>query len=172
MTADPTSYFSPPVRPVIDYEPPARAISHNPSSARPRQPGTPSRPVPAHRPPPAALPAGLRPIAAFADNALRRVLEVVDGRRAAAHLHQLLAPELVDSVRSAGTAGAAPAAGAGAAVLQRVRVQPHGPDDPPTAAEVFGTYRRGHRVHALACRIQRTPGASGPGWQVIALHIG
>jgi hypothetical protein len=33
---------------------------------------------------------------------------------------------------------------------------------------VFGTYSRGPRVHAIACRIEQVAGR----WQVVALHIG
>jgi hypothetical protein len=39
---------------------------------------------------------------------------------------------------------------------------------PGTAAEVFGSYSRGRRVHAIACRIEQVAGR----WQVVALHIG
>ncbi|WP_308417640.1 Rv3235 family protein, partial [Mycobacterium celatum] len=38
-----------------------------------------------------------------------------------------------------------------------------------TAAEVFGTYSRGHRVHAVACRVERQADTR---WQLVALHIG
>ncbi len=115
------------------------------------------------------LPPALRAVTAFADAALRRVLEVVDLRRPAAHLYPLLAPGLVDSVLSVHRA--APAR-TGVATLQRVRAQLVGPDDPPGAAEVFGTYRRGGRIHAVAGRVQRVPAGTGPGWQMVALHIG
>jgi hypothetical protein len=36
------------------------------------------------------------------------------------------------------------------------------------AAEVFGSYSRGQRMHAIACRIELFDGR----WQVVALHIG
>jgi hypothetical protein len=117
----------------------------------------------------------MRAAAVFADAALRRVLEVIDRRRPAAQLRPLLAPSLVDSVLSAGRA----LAGAGseaAAVLRRMRVQPAGRHDPDTlefdAAEVFGTYSRGDRIHAIACRVEQLPTATGPRWLVVALHIG
>nr|WP_293350787.1 Rv3235 family protein [Mycobacterium sp.] len=111
--------------------------------------------------------AQLRQAAAFADAALRRVLEVIDRRRPAAQLRGLLAPSLVDSVVAVGrsTAGHAPD---GAAVLRRMRLQPAGHREPDSAAEVFGSYSRGHRVHAIACRVER----AGPRWTVVALHIG
>ncbi len=105
----------------------------------------------------------MRQAAVFADAALRRVLEVIDRRRPAAQLGSVLAPCLVESVLSVSRA----AAGApGAAVLRRMRVQPALGDG---AAEVFGTFSRGARVHAIACRVEQLP----PGrWLVVALHIG
>jgi hypothetical protein len=109
--------------------------------------------------------APMRQAACFADAALRRVLEVLDRRRPVAQLRGLLAPGLVDSVLSANrfTAG-----GDGAAVLRGLRLQPVGAPSRLTAAEVFGSYSRAGRVHAIACRIERTGGR----WQVVALHIG
>lgn len=107
--------------------------------------------------------------AAFADAALRRVLEVIDRRRPAAQLRPLLAPGLVDSVVSVGRAGHAPGHN-GAAVLRRMRLQPAGHRDPDTAAEVFGSYSRGDRIHAIACRVERV--SAGAGWLMVALHIG
>lgn len=105
----------------------------------------------------------MRQAAAFADAALRRVLEVIDRRRPAAQLAAVLAPELVDSVLAVSRAAAATQ---GAAVLRRMRIQPAFGDD---AAEVFGSYSRGERVHAIACRVEHL--ASGR-WLVAALHIG
>ena len=35
--------------------------------------------------------------------------------------------------------------------------------------EVFGSYTRGQRVHAIACRIEKRDAGR---WQVVALHIG
>jgi hypothetical protein len=111
--------------------------------------------------------AQLRQAAAFADAALRRVLEVIDRRRPAAQLRGLLAPGLVDSVVAVGRSAAGHAV-EGAAVLRRMRLQPAGLREPDSAAEVFGSYSRGHRVHAIACRVERI----GPRWTVVALHIG
>ncbi|MGA9491242.1 MAG: Rv3235 family protein [Mycobacterium sp.] len=108
--------------------------------------------------------ASTRRAAAFADAALRRVLEVIDRRRPIAQLNGLLAAGLVDSVLSANRAAGGHD---GVAVLRRVRLQAVGGDD--RAAEVFGSYSRGHRVHAIACRIEL---ATAGRWQVIALHIG
>ncbi|MGE2816976.1 Rv3235 family protein [Mycobacterium heidelbergense] len=106
----------------------------------------------------------MRQAAIFADAALRRVLEVIDRRRPPAQLRPLLAPSLVDSVESVRRA---PAAHTGAAVLRRMRLQPVG--RPATAAEVFGCYSRGERMHAIACRVEQIAGAR---WLLVALHIG
>jgi hypothetical protein len=120
--------------------------------------------------------AQMRQAANFADAALRRVLEVIDRRRPAAQLNPLLAPSLVDSVVAVGRSAAGHAAGhQGAAVLRRMRLQPAGHRDPETAAEVFGSYSRGSRIHAIACRVEQRPagaGSTGTRWMVVALHIG
>lgn len=106
----------------------------------------------------------MRQAAIFADAALRRVLEVIDRRRPLAQLRPLLAPSLVDSVHSVCRALAGQE---GAAVLRRMRLQPVG--NPATAAEIFGCYSRGDRIHAIACRVDQMPGNR---WLVVALHIG
>ncbi len=113
----------------------------------------------------------MRQAAAFADAALRRVLEVLDRRRPVGQLHGLLAAGLVDSVLCANrfTPGRLAADAAAAAVLGRLRLQAVGAPDRFAAAEVFGSYRRGRRIHAIACRIERVAGGR---WQVVALHIG
>ena len=113
--------------------------------------------------------AQMRQAAIFADGALRRVLEVIDRRRPAAQLRPLLTPSLVESV---GSVGHSAAGHAGAAVLRRVRVQPAGHRDPEAAAEVSGSYSRGNRIHAIACRVERVPAGAGARWLVVALHIG
>jgi hypothetical protein len=107
----------------------------------------------------------VRQAALFADAALRRVLEVIDRRRPVAQLQGLLAAGLVDSVLSANRA----AGRDGAAVLRRLRLQALGPVDRPAAAEVFGTYSRGRRIRAIACRVE--PVGTNR-WQLVALHIG
>ncbi|OBJ53297.1 Rv3235 family protein [Mycobacterium asiaticum] len=148
------------VTPVIDYEPPTRAVPRgqpSPPNPRTRRGSRTSSSALSQAP----LAPQTRRAAAFADGALRRVLEVIDRRRPAAQLGAVLAPGLIDSVlsvsRSLGTA-------TGAAVLRRMHVQPAG----DRAAEVFGTYSRGHRVHAIACRVEQLPDR----WLVVALHIG
>lgn len=159
------------VRPVVDYEPPARDVRRRqPPSAAPVRCPTPriTRRPPLPQPG-AGLPPALRSAAVFAEAALRRVLEVIDRRRSASQLHGLLAAGLVDSVVARNRTGAGQAT---VAVLRRVRLQPVNRRDPgglPVAAEVFGTYSRGQRIHAVACRVEQI---SADQWQVVALHIG
>ncbi|OBG40707.1 hypothetical protein A5672_13630 [Mycobacterium alsense] len=170
------------VTPVVDYEPPRRDVPpcRQPSHAALRRrarasprgcPAPPDRPVGAPAAAPAAASAPMRQAAVFADAALRRVLEVIDRRRPAAQLRPLLAPGLVDSVVSLGRGPAGQARAA--AVLRRTRLQPAGHRDPGSAAEVFGSFSRGERVHAIACRVERVrTGAGRARWLVVALHIG
>jgi hypothetical protein len=174
------------VMPVAEYEPPTRNVQNvpqcRPSSHAtlrcriPRGPGQLGDPHPQAATTAHVMSPPMRQAAMFADAALRRVLEVIDRRRPAAQLRPLLAPSLVDSVLAAGRALVGSGAGSeAAAVLRRMRVQPVGRHDPDTAAEVFGTYSRGDRIHAIACRVEQLPaGNSGTGarWQVVALHIG
>lgn len=112
----------------------------------------------------------LRQAAVFADAALRRVLEVIDRRRPAAQLTPLLAPSLVDSVAAVDRSAAG--AHRGAAVLRRMRLQAAGHRDRDSAAEVFGSYSRGNRIHAIACRVEQVDAAGATRWMVVALHIG
>ena len=147
---------------MVDYEPPAfggAPVLPPVTALRPRA----QLPVQ-----PAARPAGPDPhaAAAFADAALRRVLEVIDRRRPLTQLRTLLAAGLVDSLLT----GAVRGAEGGPARLRRVIAQMSRPDG--TAAEVVGHYARGERVHAIACRIEQVPCATGPRWQVVALHLG
>lgn len=154
-TADRTPFA---VTPVVDCEPPARDVRQcRPSPRIPRRRDHVSQ----RHPPAPAMSTPMRQAAAFADAALRRVLEVIDRRRPIAQLHGLLAAELVDSVLSANRRGGRPD---GVAVLRRIRLQPSG----LAAAEVFGSYSRGPRTHAIACRVEQLAGR----WQVVALHIG
>ncbi len=176
------------VMPVIDYEPPpqdvprtrnipaCRPSSHAPS--RRRTPPAPRRPYlrqPGTQPTAPSIEAGnvmsapMRQAAIFADAALRRVLEVIDRRRPAAQLRPMLAPTLVDSVVALGRTATGQH---GAAVVRRMRLQPAGHRDPETAAEVFGCYSRGDRIHAIACRVEQVPAGGTTRWLVVALHIG
>ncbi|MCA2321660.1 hypothetical protein JF732_17725 [Mycobacterium intracellulare] len=169
--------------PVVDYEPETRDVPRTVPSCRPssrtplRRRGGHATPRPytgqLSRAPAPVMSARMRQAATFADAALRRVLEVIDRRRPAAQLHPLLSPSLVDSVVAVGRSVAGRAPGhAGAAVLRRMRLQPAGHRDPDAAAEVFGSYSRGNRVHAIACRVEQVGAASGARWMVVALHIG
>jgi uncharacterized protein DUF6459 len=171
------------VMPVAQYEPPTRDVQNVPqcrpsshATLRRRTPRAPGQRGNPHPQAATAMSPSMRQAAIFADAALRRVLEVIDRRRPSAQLRPLLAPSLVDSVLSAGWALVGSGAGSeAAAVLRRMRVQPVGRHDPDTAAEVFGTYSRGDRIHAIACRVEQLPaGNSGTGtrWLVVALHIG
>jgi Family of unknown function (DUF6459) len=163
--------------PVVDYEPPARDVRRcrPPTTAALRRPNTHVQQRFSGRSAAAGgsstMSAPMRQAACFADAALRRVLEVLDRRRPVAQLHGLLAAGLVDSVLCANrfTAGRLAADHGAAAVLRRLRLQAVGPPDRVAAAEVFGSYSRGRRIHAIACRIERVAGGR---WQVVALHIG
>lgn len=160
------------VIPVVDYEPPARDVRHfrPPSRTALRQPNTHVQQRHSGREAVASgsstMSATHRQAACFADAALRRVLEAIDHRRPVAQLRGLLAAGLVDSVLCANRFATGHD---GAAVLRRLRLQAVGAPDRFAAAEVFGSYSRGRRVHAVACRIERVAGGR---WQVVALHIG
>ncbi len=105
----------------------------------------------------------MRQAAAFADAALRRVLEVIDRRRPIAQLNGLLAAGLVDSVLSANRQAGSQD---GVAVLRRVRLQPVSGRSPRRRCSAATA--AGSRMHAIACRIEQCAGR----WQVVALHIG
>lgn len=149
------------VSPVVDYEPP---LFGGPPVLPPVT--VTRRLPPAAPPPPPQQPVDdtrAKAAAAFADAALRRVLEVLERRRPIAQLRPLLAPGLVDSLLSMAGRSAP-----GVARLRRVRAQVAGQH----AAEVAASYSRGERVHAIACRLEQEPTPTGPRWRVVALHIG
>lgn len=157
-----------PVSPIVDYEPAPLALG---ATCRPPNPAALHRstPRPMLRAPVADRPARELPppraAAVFADAALRRVLEVADRRRPAAALRTLLTPTVTDTV----TALSRIPSREGAAVLRRVRVRTAVlTDGEASAAEVFGTYTRGRRVHALAGRIEIVDGR----WRMVALQLG
>jgi hypothetical protein len=168
--------IQPAVTPIADYEPPAdRGAAGLPAiSAQP--PPTVGQPAPAQP----GRGSGntdhsARAAAIFADAALRRVLEVIDRRRSLAQLRPLLDGALVDTLLPAarhgdGVGSARHGDGVGSARLRRVRAQSVRADG--TAAEVAANYTRGERVHAIACRVEQITGATGPRWQVVALHLG
>jgi hypothetical protein len=145
--------------PIIDCEPPPVGITACPPPSpaalhrrTTRHVGQRSRPV-------SGQPLPSHAAVAFADAALRRVLEVVDRRRPIAQLRPMLAPALIDSVtaltRATHTA---------AATLRRVRVRMVDGH----AAEVFASYTRANRVRAIAGRIERVDDR----WRIVALQIG
>lgn len=157
-----TDPATPTVSPVLGYEPSAFG---GPPTLPPITVLQRRRLRPAAPPRGAAVPDNTA-AAAFADAALRRVLEVIDRRRPLAQLRPLLAAGLVESLLAA----PAPRAGGSPARLRRVLAQPCRPDG--RAAEVAANYIRGNRVHAIACRIEQLPTPTGPRWQVVALHMG
>lgn len=150
----------PAVTPIVDYEPPAFGGPPDPppvSAPRPRRTALRSvQPSPTEQ-------ARARAAAAFAEAALRRVLEVIDRRRPPGQIRPLLAAGLLDSLPAG-------AVGDGAARLRRVVAQIS--DSRGTAAEVAASYSRGGRFGAIACRIEMLGTPSEPRWQLVALHIG
>jgi len=153
-----TSFTSP----IIDYEPPPIGVTPCPPpspAALHRRTPRPLRPVALH--PVVSEPVPPRAAVVFADAALRRVLEIVDRRRPIAQLRPLIAPALIDTVialaRSPHTASA---------TLRRVRLRVV--DGDGEAAEVFATYTRAGRVHAIAARVEMFRGR----WQIVALQVG
>ena len=159
------------VVPVADYEPP-------PLSTKPYSP-PPMLRRPARRP----LHAVPRPVTqeeagaatAFADVALRGVLEVLDGRRPLAQLRPLLGDRLTKvmfaMVTPNGSSAPSPLRPNGSsAVLRRVRLRLVDPDG--DAAEVFATYSRAERIRAIAARIERSYVRGRRRWQLVAVQVG
>lgn len=104
----------------------------------------------------------------FANFAVRLVLEVGEGRRPLSQLTGVVTPGLVDTFSPTRTAHRPALAGSPSGVRARLRtVDAH-------AAELFGSYTRGHRVFALAGRIERTTdrGPAPHGWLVTTLWLG
>lgn len=152
--------------PIIDYEPipqplstshcpsPSGAALHRPSSRTLR---THRRPVHEAPPPKSAV--------VFAETALRQVIEVIDRRRPIAQLRPVMTPLLIDCVVARTRAPRT-----GSASLRRVRVRSvdAGAGGDVTAAEVFASFTRSGRVHAVAGRIERYRDS----WRLVALQIG
>ncbi len=159
------------VTPVVDYEPQlVVTVDRAPriSSHRPTLHTDVRRPV--H--PPAGAPVldvspRYRSATAFADAALRTILEVIDLRRPATQLRPLMGTGLTDSVVAFTRATRHRPA---AAVLKRVRLQPCGADE--HAFEVTAAYARHPRLHAIAGRVEHVTTLQGRRWQIVALHIG
>lgn len=106
--------------------------------------------------------------------ALQQLVEVLDGRRAAAHLNRWVAAEVIEDL-SGRLKRSAPDAEAGR--LVRVHLQMHGRD----CADYFGTLQRDSRVRAVAGRMVRTDRSprmsataektSRPGWTIVELVV-
>jgi hypothetical protein len=160
------------VSPVVDYEPPPVGMPACRSTPKLRRRTQRPRRVTPRAADREAVPP--RAAVVFADAALRRVLEVIDRRRPIAQVRPLLAPALIDTVigltRSshAGVVGAKVAGTAATLRRMRLRMVDGAGNDDTTAAEVFGTYTRGRRVHAIAARIELDAGR----WRIVALQIG
>lgn len=175
MPSYPISSHLPPPRsaeawvtsPVIDYEPVPQPMAERPcpmpsgaalhrASLRPLRP--PQRTPVRETPPP-------RSAVVFAEASLRRVIEVIDRRRPISQLRPLMTPFLIDCVIAC-----AEAPRSGSATLRRVRVRSvgGGTEAEVGAAEVFATFTRAGRVHAIAGRIERHRDT----WRLVALQIG
>lgn len=152
--------------PVIDYEPVPQPLTAppcpTPSGAALHRLS--SRPLRTHRQPPHEAPPP-RSAVIFAETALRQVIEVIDRRRPIAQLRPLMTPFLIDCVIARACAPRS-----GSATLRRVRVRSVdvGAAAEVTAAEVFASFTRSGRVHAVAGRIERYRDS----WRLVALQIG
>jgi Family of unknown function (DUF6459) len=163
---------------VVDYEPPLKAEKAKNAEKATTAPAASElsaavlRTRHLHAVPPRDQPSvARRAAAAFADAAMRSVLEVIDQRRPGTQLRPLLAGGLVDTVQALSRLQVEGRAHPHtAAVLRRVRLQAVDPHE--TAFEVAASYTRGPRLHALACRVELVPTLRGARWQVVALHIG
>lgn len=151
--------------PVIDYEPVPQPIAERPcpmpsgsalhrASLRPLRP--PQRTPVRETPPP-------RSAVVFAEASLRRVIEVTDRRRPVSQLRPLMTPFLIDCVIAC-----AEAPRTGSATLRKVRVRSVDTGTEVGAAEVFASFTRAGRVHAIAGRIERHRDS----WRLVALQIG
>ena len=144
--------------PIIDCEPPPVGISACPPpspAALHRRTARPLRPV-------RALPRDPLPpreAVAFAEGALRRILEVTDRRRPIAQLRPLVAPALIDPITALTRVPHH-----ATAALGRVRVRMVDAE----AGELFATYTRAQRVRAIAGRLERRDDR----WRIVALQIG
>ena len=156
MTASTTLFVT---SPVIDCEP----VPHPIGQQCPTPSGSALHRIRSHRPVPREAPPP-RSAVTFAEAALLQTIEVIDRRRPVAQLRPLMAPTLIDRVLVR-----ARAPRTGSATLNRVRVRAvHTGADEPTAAEVFASFSRSGRVHAIAARIER----HGTAWRMVALQIG
>ena len=154
--------------PIIDYEPAPEPLGR--ASACPMPSGealhrASPRPLRPRRPPlHLCEPPPPKSAVVFAETALRQVIEVIDRRRPVAQLRPLMTPLLVERVIAhAGVARR------GSATMLRVRVRSVDPGgDEVCAAEVFASFTRAGRVHAVAARIEQYRDR----WRMVALQIG
>lgn len=102
-----------------------------------------------------------------AEQALRLLLEVLDRRRPAEQMGKLFAPAVVESIKTI-VRTPTPSLRLGVASLRRV----HMTRASTNAVDVFGTYRRGQRVFAVAGRLHYRSGKRQPGWTVTSLRVG
>ncbi|MGB0970147.1 MAG: Rv3235 family protein [Mycobacterium sp.] len=171
--------------PIIDYAPAPAPLGRLPAPRCPapsaealhRRPSHPRRALPQLSEPPPPKSAVL-----FAETALRQVIEVIDRRRPVAQLRPVMTPVLVDRVIAL-----ARATHRGSATMRRVRVRAIDPGaalevgaaveagvqkgdkhGEVYAAEVFASFSRCGRVHAVAARIERYRNR----WRMVALQIG
>ncbi|MFC3961846.1 Rv3235 family protein [Nocardia jiangsuensis] len=98
----------------------------------------------------------------FAERAVRAALEVLDGRRRAMHLRDIADPEVVAVLETYARTGERERR-LGAAVLERVSCAPGARG----RVEVFGRYRRGERVFAVAACLRAHRG----GWRLCVLRV-
>ncbi|MDJ0395182.1 Rv3235 family protein [Rhodococcus sp. G-MC3] len=102
-----------------------------------------------------------------AEQALRLLLEVLDRRRPAEQMGTLFAPAVVESVKTI-VRTPTPGLRLGVASLRRVHIARASTN----SVEVFGTYRRGPRVFAVAACLRYRSGKRRSGWTVTSLRVG
>ena len=118
----------------------------------------------------------------FAETALRQVIEVIDRRRPVAQLRPVMTPVLVDrviaharvthrrsaTIRRVRVRSVDPAVDPGVGPAVEAGVQKSDKHGEVYAAEVFASFSRSGRVHAVAARIERYRNR----WRMVALQIG
>lgn len=90
------------------------------------------------------------------------MLEVLDGRRPAAQLRKLAAPQVLAAIETLARS-APPGRGLGPAHLKKLGIELSGPN----TAEIYGSYQRGNRVFALAACVV----LHRAGWQLTAFRV-
>ncbi|MGC4933643.1 Rv3235 family protein [Gordonia sp. DT30] len=108
------------------------------------------------RKPPVTVPAATLEARRVAIRTVTALFEVLDRRRALAHLETLVSPKLYQHVETLLRPDLVRPDGRGpgeTAHVRRVHIQMRD----STTAEIFGSYERGRRVRAFAGRIERVP---------------